>query len=74
MASVDEMPEFEPLNKREEGEEEEEREEDPVVEVEAVKDDDLIRVEDFIDETKGNTPAYSANVPMEMKSIIHKLI
>ena len=62
---------------QEEGEEEE-PEDDPIVDEEEKKegkdvDDDLFRVEDFIDEIRGNTPSYLANVPMAMKNIIDKL-
>ena len=54
-------------SKQEEGEEEE-PEDDPIVDEEVKEkskdeDDDLIKVEDFIDEISGNTPLYLANVP-----------
>ena len=61
---------------QEEGEEEE-PEHDPIVDEEEKEgkdvDDDLSKVEDFIDEIRGNTPLYLANVPMEMKRIIDKM-
>ena len=61
---------------QEEGEEEE-PEHDPIVDEEEKEgkdvDDDLSKVEDFIDEIRGNTPLYLANVPMEMKRIIDKI-
>ena len=67
----DEMPELEPLNKQEAGEEEDEREDDPI-EVES-KAEDTYGYTEFKQRASELTPAYLASKPKEMKEVMDTL-